>query len=229
MAMPENSPTLSVHQLRKKWLPHKTRLLARKEGHPTHVRFHRACSWLQEAQRLDGESDLDQILIFQWIAFNALYGQWDAERREPLPDRDCWQKFLQRLIELDASGHIVSLLRENRGLVLAIGENAYLNRYFWQAPCTEKAGSTMRKGRKRFQFLYTQKNWRQVLHEVVDRIYLLRCQLVHGAATCGSRMNRKALKHCTMMMGKLVPTFLLVWIDHGADEDWSEMCYPPIG
>jgi hypothetical protein len=30
------------------------------------------------------------------------------------------------------------------------------------------------------------------------------------------------------MAGLLVATFLLVWIDHGADEDWGIMCYPPV-
>ncbi|HID22116.1 MAG TPA: hypothetical protein EYP14_06910 [Planctomycetaceae bacterium] len=192
------------------------------------MRFHRACSWLQEAQRLDADTDLDHILIFQWIAFNALYGQWDAERHEPRPDRECWRLFLERMMALDASGRIVSLLRENRGLVLAIVENAYLNRFFWERPNTGKTGSTMRKGRNRVQFLYSHRKWKQALVDVVDRIYLLRCQLVHGAATFGSRLNRKALKHCTMMMGKLVPAFLVVWIDHGADEDWRQMCYPPV-
>jgi len=62
----------------------------------------------------------------------------------------------------------------------------------------------------------------------VDRIYLLRCQLVHGAATLRSGLNREAVRHCATMAGLLVATFLLVWIDHGADEDWGIMCYPPV-
>ena len=31
------------------------------------------------------------------------------------------------------------------------------------------------------------------------------------------------------MMQRLLPALLLVWIDHGADEDWGPMCYPPMG
>jgi hypothetical protein len=27
----------------------------------------------------------------------------------------------------------------------------------------------------------------------------------------------------------LLPAFILVWINHGADEDWGPMCYPPLG
>jgi hypothetical protein len=30
-------------------------------------------------------------------------------------------------------------------------------------------------------------------------------------------------------MRLLLPAVLLVWIDHGADEDWGPMCYPPLG
>ena len=30
------------------------------------------------------------------------------------------------------------------------------------------------------------------------------------------------------MAGILMPTFLLVWIDHRTDEDWGIMCYPPV-
>ena len=32
-----------------------------------------------------------------------------------------------------------------------------------------------------------------------------------------------------MMMQRLLPALLLVWIDHGADEDWGPMCYSPVG
>ncbi|MGA2253500.1 MAG: hypothetical protein ABSG53_02470 [Thermoguttaceae bacterium] len=41
-------------------------------------------------------------------------------------------------------------------------------------------------------------------------------------------MNRTSLIHCVTMMQRLLPALLLVWIDHGADEDWGPMCYPPM-
>ena len=67
-----------------------------------------------------------------------------------------------------------------------------------------------------------------ILEHLVTRIYLLRCQLSHGASTCGSRLNRTSIKHCVTMMGWLLPAILHVWIDHGSDEDWGPMCYPPV-
>jgi hypothetical protein len=55
----------------------------------------------------------------------------------------------------------------------------------------------------------------------------MRCQLVHGAATYGGQLNRTSLRHCVTMLGHLLPAVLLVLINHGADEDWGIMCYPP--
>ncbi len=125
---------LTVRKLRERWQPHKDRLDGLRNSHPTSVRFHRACSWLEEAERLDPERQADQILLHQWIAFNALYGQWDLNLHEPVGDRTSWQVFLSRMLDLDAAGHLVKLLQENRRLVLTVLGNAFLSRYFWQDP-----------------------------------------------------------------------------------------------
>lgn len=228
--MKPTTPTqiLNVQEIRALWLPHKERLNRSRDGHPTSIRFHRACSWLDEAEHFDASSHVDHRLIFQWTAFNALYGQWDVLRHESLADRESWQEFLKRMLDLDAAGHLIALLQEHRGLALTILGNAYLNRYFWQAPNGEQAGKTGRGGRRKAESWYAQKDWGIILGNTVDRIYLLRCQLVHGAATLRSQLNRTALKHSSTMLGLLLPTFLRIWVEHGADEDWGVMCYPPV-
>lgn len=220
--------TLTVRDLRRLWKPHKERLAQQRGDHPTAVRFHRACSWLSEADQLDPEREVDTVLLFQWIAMNSLYGQWDEERQEPYADRASWQAFLRRILELDKSGHVVAVLQEHKRLVLTILENEYLNAHFWQDPC-EQAKGRARKGRYYAQTWYVEERWGNILDQLAQRIYLLRCQLVHGAATHGSQLNRTVLQHCTVMMRRLLPAVLLVWIDHGADEDWGAMCYPPLG
>jgi len=70
--------------------------------------------------------------------------------------------------------------------------------------------------------------WGLILDRLVDRIYLLRCQLTHGAATYGGSLDRRSLKHCATMLGHLMPAVILVVIDHGCDADWGPMCYPPM-
>lgn len=221
-------PTPTVRDLRRRWKPHKERLAKTRSDHPTAVRFHRACSWLDEADRLDPQQHLDTILLFQWIALNALYGQWDEEHREPAPDRASWQAFLRRILDLDQSGHLVAMLLDHKRLVLTIIENEYLSGHFWEEPCQAAKGKA-RRGRYHAQAWYVEKRWGMILEQLVQRVYLLRCQLVHGAATHRSQLNRTVLKHCTQIMRLLLPAVLLVWIDHGADEDWGPMCYPPLG
>jgi hypothetical protein len=78
--MPHENP--SVRDLRRQWKPHKERLNSLDGGHPTNVRFHRACSWIQHAEQVSVDGDLDLKLLSQWIAFNALYGQWNDDTQE---------------------------------------------------------------------------------------------------------------------------------------------------
>lgn len=63
---------------------------------------------------------------------------------------------------------------------------------------------------------------------MLERIYLLRCQLVHGAATYGGALNRDSIALCSRTLGELLPAFLLVIIDHGYEEDWGPLPYPPV-
>ena len=39
-----------------------------------------------------------------------------------------------------------------------------------------------------------------VLDEILNRVYVMRCQLVHGAATYGGKLNPTSLTHCVTMM-----------------------------
>ena len=75
----------TVHDLRRRWKPHKERLAALKGEQPTSIRFHRACSWMARVEQMPDGQDHDFGLISLWIAFNALYGQWDCQNgsRDP--------------------------------------------------------------------------------------------------------------------------------------------------
>jgi hypothetical protein len=132
--MPTTSEPLTVRELRRRWKPHKERLQALRNEHPTAIRFHRACSWLSRAQEINGDEQSDFVLINQWIAFNALYGRWDASRCEPLPDRECWKEFLDRILALDTQMLVNQVLLDHRPLALRIFEDEYLSSYFWEEP-----------------------------------------------------------------------------------------------
>jgi hypothetical protein len=219
--------SLTVRDLRRLWKPHKQRLHDLDKNHPTPIRFHRCCSWLSRADAF-GSEDIDLALITRWIGFNALFGRWDERARQPAADRECWRRFLDRVVELDADGHIRDLLDDHRKLVLAILDDPYLATFFWRDPSREKAQQTTRDRRQATQW-YHERRHRMILDNLVDRIYLLRCQLVHGAATHGSRLNRTSVRRCNTMLGHLLPAVLRVVAERGGDEDWGAMCYPPQG
>ena len=218
----------SVHDLRRRWKPHKNHLSAGTDGHPTVIRFHRATTWLQRVEQVEPGQDLDVALTCQWIAFNSLYGQWDPQKCEPMADRQSWRAFMDRVLAIDKGGHLVSLVTDHKKLVMSILDDQHLGDYFWKDPSVDRAKQTTRDKRQAATW-YLEKRWALVLEALLDRVYLLRCQLVHGASSHGSRLNRTSLRRCVMMLGLLLPAVLNVWIESGADEDWGPLCYPPVG
>ena len=228
-AMTEDQPTPgSVHDLRKRWKPIKQRLTADRDQHPTVIRFHRACTWLQRVEAVSPDEDQDIALVCQWIAFNALYGQWDEQKLDPKSDRRSWRDFMDKVLALDSSRFLEGVLTEHKRLVMSILDDSYLRDYFWNDPSVSKANQTTPEKRKAATW-YIEKRWVLILEALFERVYFLRCQMVHGAATYGSNLNRKSLQRCITMMGHLMPAILNVWIETGVDEDWGPMCYPPIG
>lgn len=217
----------TVHDLRHRWKPHKERLLAAGGEQATSIRFHRACSWMARVEQMPEGQDHDLGLISLWIAFNSLYGQWDSSRREPCPGRESWRAFVDRILNLDHDGYVPAVLQEHKRLVMSLLDDEYLSSFFWQEPSANRAKQS-RKAAYNAQTWYIEQRWTMVLDQILDRIYLMRCQLVHGAATYGGKLNRMSLRRCVMMMQRLLPALLAVWIDHGADEDWGPMCYPPV-
>ena len=229
MTSKEGTGDSPVHMLRRQWKPHKERLkqLAPDQNHPTNIRIHRAFSWLQCVEAIGPGVNDDLALMGQWVAFNALYGRWDAERREPLSDRASWRDFLRRILDLDRDGRLADALQLNRPLVMSILEDQYLSGFFWEEPCPRRANQS-KKAMYESQTWYLEDRWLMILERVMERIYLLRCQLMHGAATHGGKLNRDPLRRCVAMLGHLLPAIITVITDHGADEDWGEMCYPPL-
>lgn len=226
---PETPPSLvddPVRSLRRRWKPTKERL-AQCGDHPSNVRFHRACSWLQRSLAAWEQDDYDAALVFAWTCLNALYGRWDRATNQPEKDRDGYDRFFDRLRQIDHGDRLVSVLQEEKPLVLSIVEDAYLNRHFWNDPDSDRGRRPDRVAFK-VRSAYYEGAWTQVLAAVLDRIYLLRCQVVHGAATSGSRLNRDGLRRCARLLHLLSQAALEVFIDGGVGEDWGELCYPPM-
>ena len=120
-----------------------------------------------------------------------------------------------------------SVLTEHKKLVMSLLNDEYLSRFFWEAPSPKRAGQS-KKAKFDARTWYLEKRWAMILDRLLERVYMMRCQLVHGAASHGGSLNRTSLRRCSTMLGHLVAGMMLVWTDHGADEDWGRMCYPPM-
>jgi hypothetical protein len=63
----------------------------------------------------------------------------------------------------------------------------------------------------------------RVLREVFDRLYMLRCQIIHGGSTWGGKVNRDQVKDGAAILG----TFIPIMVD--PEEDWGRPFYPVVG
>lgn len=219
------SDSMTAQDLRRQWKPIKDRLKREHNDDSTAIRIHRAFSWMDQAE--ENATDFDLTLLYQWIAFNALYGQWVEASREPAPDKATWRNFVDRILALDSTKQIEGTLIENKRLVMTLLDDEYLSKFYWQDP-TDLRARKSKSVKYNAQSWYIEERWTMIMDKVMDQIYLIRCQLMHGAATHNSKLNRTSLKRCSIMLGHLLQAFLVVIIENGADEDWGIMCYPPM-
>ncbi|WP_236254417.1 hypothetical protein [Mucisphaera calidilacus] len=173
-----------------------------------------------------GLSSEDTHLIFSWIALNSLYGTWDPVRQEPEADRASLDRFNGRLFTLDQDKRLESMLVEHKKLVKAIVSDEHLSKYFWRDPGEGEAKRARYAGNKT-NSLYVEKRYPVILDMVLQRVYLARCQLVHGAATYKSRLNRTALRRTGRFLHLYLIEASLILIDHAGADGWDDLCYPP--
>ena len=99
--------------------------------------------------------------------------------------------------------------------------------YFGESLATEKRFNPNRD-KYSIERLYTEQAWPRILDELVERIYLVRCQLVHGAATHGGSLNRETVRRCGVMLNHLLFNIITIITDYGISENWDDLCYPPV-
>ncbi len=217
-----------VHRLRRRWKSIKDGEASSDSHEVVRIRLHRCLSWLsrvEELERASADSD-DARLIYGWIALNSLYGQWDGDRREPVDDRSSLDLFLKRIFEADAEGRLEGLMDEHRRLAKSIVSDAYLSKHFWREPTPDQARRAESGGR-RLSTMIVEDRHRAALDETLQRVYLARCQLVHGAATYQSSLNRDAVRRCALFLQLFLVCMCDVIIDGAWRQPWGELCYPP--
>lgn len=200
---------------------------------PHAVRLWRASSWLACAEAQQGNPDLQFISL--WIAFNACYSV-DEERPQSIGERDVFQRFTHKLAKHDNSNRIYQcLMNTYSGPVRNLISNQYVFAPFWEAQRLISNGQTdttdwqarFEKSSKTAMTFLMEKKIPELLSVVLDRLYVLRNQLMHGGATWNSKVNRQQVKDGCSIMMTLMPLIIETMLG-AKDEEWGEVFYPVV-
>lgn len=192
------------------------------------LRVHRALSWLQRAEMAEDE---DGRFIFLWIAFNAAYAT-EIDESCRLSEQATFRGFLEKLCELDARKQIDNLVwQEFSGSIRILLDTPFVLQSFWDFHSGKISEAQWKErltqGKKMASQALASGNTPQLLGVLFNRLYTLRNQLIHGGATWNSSVNRKQLKDCANLLGKLVPVIIELMMAH-PETLWGDACYPVV-
>ena len=197
------------------------------------LRWRRCTSWLAQAEQEIWDSKFDAAFIFCWIAFNAAYSIDIPEPRESF-ELESIKKYFAVLRELDDQRSIEQALFDNETRWRQIQEtldNQYIFTPFWmsQQDSSNSApwGDSLDRSREKVRRAQVNRDVRPVLEETFGRLYVLRNQLVHGAATYNGSLNRRQVEWGAVLLYMLLPVFLELMFNN-PDVDWGVPKYPAL-
>ncbi len=191
------------------------------------IRLHRAISWIKAAEEQEKNQDLRLICL--WVAANSLYAM-DEARFEAMAERERFADFVDRLVALDTEERLYSLLwNKFSGPVRMLVENKYVYSPFWDFQRGE--ARDWERGFERSisdaNQALSKKNVNYLLRIVLDRLYVLRNQLIHGGATYKSKINRSQVRDGGNLLSMLLPVIVEILMFH-PEEEWGKVYYPPV-
>lgn len=191
------------------------------------IRLHRAISWLAAAE--GSLYDNDTRFVQLWIAFNAAYaGEFPNEQGE----RQRVTGFVTRLVSSDVQNRLHALLfKQFSGPIRQLIDNRYTYAPFWIAlrdhDASERWKQRFEASRNSAMDAVMAHRTAELLCLVLDRLYVLRNQLIHGGATWNGTVNRIQLREACALLSTLVPTIIEVMM--GGDAfDGDAIAYPVI-
>jgi hypothetical protein len=189
------------------------------------VRVHRSLSWTKRAMQFDQDQP-EARYLFLWIALNSLYSRWNVQKNVPDQDSVARDGFLDKLCPQDAAP-FADKLHRHQGLVKKILSDPYLSEIYWREPDHPKAKGWAIADVNYLNLNFKNHDYAKVLKQVMQRLFVLRGQIVHGASTGGSRLNRSGLRYCLQLLEIFVPVIQHQVIERGCNDEWPDLCYPP--
>lgn len=191
------------------------------------IRLHRSISWLQCAEKNSGDDDVNFITL--WIALNACYAM-DGVGENLKSERGRFKTFIQTLVGADEEQRIFNLLWDKfSGSIRVMLNNQYVYRGFWdyqRGDASSWKASFEKSNEEAIKYL-SANNVSGVLEILLDRLYILRNQLIHGGSTYKSGLNRKTVKDGCRILEMLIPVIVdIIMINQ--DKDWGKLLFPVV-
>jgi hypothetical protein len=196
------------------------------------TRLHRSLSWLRAAGEQLQMDNVDQAFINLWISFSACFYIEGEESIAP---------FIKKLVALDGHQRIYTCLwNEYSGSVKALIKNPYVFAEFWQAQRLkgeQKEGSEgMASAEAAWRISFDQssvealnylsrKKVAPLFSIVLDRLYVLRNQVLQGGATYQSQVNREQVNDGIALLSSIMPIIISIMLN-SSEEDWGDIAYP---
>lgn len=198
------------------------------------TRLHRSLSWLKAAGEQLQAGNVDQGFINLWISFSACFYIEGEESIAP---------FIEKLVALDDQQRIYACLwNEYSGSVKALIKNPYVFAEFWQAQRLKGEQKEVVEG-----FDASETAWRAGFDQssvealnclsrkkvaplfsiVLDRLYVLRNQVLQGGATYQSQVNREQVSDGVVLLSSIMPIIISIMLN-SSEEDWGDIAYPVI-
>jgi hypothetical protein len=193
------------------------------------LRVHRALSWLNKAEQ--STDDQDSQLIFLWIAFNAAYAQ-DLDDAIRTSETSSFSKFIGKLVDLDTSNVLYNIVwQEFASSIRLLLSNRFVFKPFW-----DNVSGKISEDEWRISFesanaaanrALGEQNTSKLISIVLQRLYTLRNQLIHGGATWQSSANREQVRDGVAFLNCLVPAIIDIMMNNPKTL-WGDPSYPVV-
>lgn len=194
------------------------------------LRIHRAISWLGRAEQ--ETDDPDAAFLFHWITFNSAYAVESETDFTYGGEREVFRSYFDRLANIDKEGRIYKAVWTRfSGPIRLLLENRYVFAPFWKhqsgTPGYDDWEDRFVTSAHRFKKAFQDHDTVTILSMLFDRLYVLRNQLVHGAATWNGSKNRNQVRDSAAILSFLVPLFLDLMMD-APELDWGTPIHPVV-
>ena len=190
------------------------------------IRIHRAISWLKSAEKQ--EENLDLKFISLWVSFNACYAV-DINGLNSKPEKAKLREFTSSLVQFDKTRLYNLFWEKFSGPVKVLIENKFVFEKFWEYTRGESNDyeEAFNKSITHASNCLSKQNIEGLIEVVLERLYTLRNQIIHGGATYNSKLNRSQLRDACNIMQLLLPIIIDIMLENG-EHDWGEIAYPVV-